>query len=191
MKRLSIVILLISSLILSSCSKKIENPQSQNQSSQQTQQQVGEAQNTEQQADEKIKAPDFELPNLKGENVRLSSLQGKTIVLNFFTTWCKFCKVEMPGFIEVSKEYKDKNVEFLFIDVQEDKETVEKFLKERNYDNINVVLDVLGEVAAEYGVRGYPTTLILDKEGNVAISHVGLMEKEILKDALEEVIAQK
>jgi thiol-disulfide isomerase/thioredoxin len=187
MKRLSIVLLLMLSIMLSACGKNADSVQPpNNEQAQQTQTQ--EEQNAE---SNKVKAPDFQLKNIKGENIKLSSLQGKVIVLNFFATWCPPCKAELPGFLKVVREYNGKDVEFVFVDIQEDKKTVESFLKEQNFTEIIPLLDITGEVSGLYAVRGIPATFIIDKEGNLVTSHEGFMDEAGLKTAIEEGMAQK
>ncbi|WDC85074.1 TlpA disulfide reductase family protein [Caloramator sp. mosi_1] len=82
-------------------------------------------------------------------------------------------------------EYKnDSNVAFIFVNIGEDKKTVEKFLNERNY-NIKPLLDEKAEVAGLYRVTGIPTTVIIDKEFNIETIHVGFMEKRDLRNYID------
>jgi thiol-disulfide isomerase/thioredoxin len=184
MKKIGILFILILTLLISACGKSSEIPQPENNEQTQTSQ--------EQQSEpEKVKAPDFQLKNLKGENIKLSSFQGKVVVLNFFATWCPPCKAELPGFLKVTREYNGKDVEFVFVDIQEDKKTIESFLKEQNFTEISPLLDITGQVSGLYAVRGIPATFIIDKEGNLVTSHEGYMDESGLKTAIEEGLAQK
>jgi thiol-disulfide isomerase/thioredoxin len=187
MKRLSIAFILIFTLVLSACGKSAESPQSP------SDEQTKQTQTSQEQQSEpsKVKAPDFELKNIKGESVKLSSLQGRVVVLNFFATWCPPCKAELPGFIKVTREYEGKDVEFVFVDIQEDKKTIESFLKEQNFTEISPLLDITGEVSGLYAVRGIPATFIIDQEGNLVTSHEGYMDEAGLKTAIEGAMAQE
>lgn len=172
MRRLIILLLIAVILVLPSCSKKGADTALEN--------------NQQKQEETSIKAPDFELARLNGGKAKLSSYIGKTVVLNFFATWCPPCKAELPGFMQTMEEYKDKGVVFLFIDIGEDKNTVEAFVKSRNYNDMNPLLDLDGRVSGRYGVRGIPATFIINKDGEVAASHEGIMDEGALKAAIED-----
>ena len=181
MKKTWIVLLLILTLVMSSCSIGKKAEQNKAQSGQQQWLDKDEV---------KIAAPDFELATLNGNKVKLSDLKGKTVVINFFATWCGPCKAEMPGFISTMEEYAKDNsdVVFLFVDVDEDNTTVEDFLKERNY-TIDPLMDKGGEVYSKYTLRGgIPTTTIVDKDGNISTQHEGLMESSDLKAYIEKAL---
>ena len=80
-------------------------------------------------------APQFTLKNLDGETISLTSLKGKTVILDFWATWCGPCKASFPGMQEVVKKYEnDENVSLLFVDTFEDgkkrEENVAKFIKD-------------------------------------------------------------
>lgn len=189
MKKIGIILMLILTLILSSCSlgKKDSKPDvAQGKSESQ--------ENTDQQGINKeaikIAAPDFELETLKGNKVKLSDLKGKTVVVNFFATWCPPCKAELPGFVSTMEKYEKSGSEvvFLFVDVDEDNETVKKFLDSRDY-TFDTLMDKGAEVYSKYTLRGgIPTTTIVDKEGNIAAQHEGLMESSDLKAYIEKVL---
>lgn len=175
MKKIVSLVLVFSILFLSSCS------------SQSTKQQTNNINTQTEQTDNKNKAVDFTLKNIDGEEVKLSNYKGKTIVVNFFATWCPPCKAEFPGFVQTVDAYKsDDSVVFLFVNLGEDKATVNSFLKDRNY-SLKPLLDEDGKVAAYYGVTGIPTTVIIDKEFNIFATHVGFMEKQDLKNYIEKV----
>jgi peroxiredoxin len=124
----------------------------------------------------KVKAVDFELTTLNGQKVKLSGLLGKVVVINFFTTWCTYCKAEMPGFVDTMNKRKDGNVKFLFVDVSESKIDVTKYIRESNYEGLDPLLDSNGDVFSAYNGTGYPTTYIIDKTGHVAYQKVGELE---------------
>lgn len=185
--RIVIVLVLISALVLSSCSPG-RKPDTESVKNEQSGTGTGKQQLN---GDEiKISASDFELETVNGNNVKLSDLKGKTVVINFFATWCPPCRAEMPGFISTMEEYAKDNPEvvFLFVDVDEDEDTIKKFLKERNY-TIDPLMDKGAEVYSKYTLRGgIPTTTIVDSEGKVAAQHEGLMESGDLKAYIKEAI---
>ncbi len=106
------------------------------------------------------------LKDLNGNPVRLSGFRGKIVFLNFWTTWCPSCRVEMPAMEKLHQKLKDKAFVMVAVNIQETRDQVKRF-----YANLKLtfttLMDATGEVAAGFGIRGIPTTLILDKTGRV------------------------
>jgi len=123
-------------------------------------------------------APDFELLDVNGKKVRLSDFKGKVIILNFWATWCPPCRAEIPGFIELYKKYKDKGVEIIGISLDEGGvRDVFPFMKEFGI-NYQVLIGNY-KVTQDYGgIRGIPTTFVIDKKGNIRAKYVGYRPKE-------------
>ncbi len=118
-------------------------------------------------------APDFLLPDLNGQVVRLSQLKGKVVMLNVWTTWCPPCRKEMPTMETLYRRL--KNADFLMLAVSQDvdgQNTVVPYLQEGGF-TFPVLLDVHGEVGEKYGVTGYPETFIIDRQGNLVYHHIG------------------
>jgi peroxiredoxin len=114
------------------------------------------------------KAPDFVLADLKGQKFRLSDHRGKRPVLIIFsTTWCTFCKAEIPRFKSLYATYARQGLEVVNIDIQESKEKVAKFASQ-NQLPYRVLLDEDGSVSGVYEIRGVPTMVLVDKNGMVA-----------------------
>jgi thiol-disulfide isomerase/thioredoxin len=115
---------------------------------------------------------DFTLPLLDGENVTLSSLKGKVVLLNFWATWCPPCREEMPSMEVLYQRYKDLEFEMLAVNLREDTNTIRQFM-ERNGFTFPVPLDQYGRVGSVYGIRSIPTTLIINKDGIIIGRIVG------------------
>lgn len=136
-------------------------------------------------------APDFSLQDLKGSRISLSDYRGKVLFLNFWATWCPPCRAEIPGFVEVYKEYKNKGMEIIGLSVDEMSEGdllafVEKY--EMNYP----VAFATEKIVGDYEPGQYiPTTIIIDKQGKIRHKHIGLMRKEALIRYFQNLTGEK
>lgn len=134
-------------------------------------------------------APDFDLNKLNGENIKLSDLRGKIVVINFWATWCEPCKIEMPFF---EKLYQDQNseLELLAINFDEPPQQVQQFVDDYEL-SFPILLDPGAEVQKLYRVRGYPTTFVVDEEGVISFHHIGLITEEQLSHYLTQLGASE
>jgi len=133
----------------------------------------------------RVSAPNFNLERIDGENLSLSSLKGKTILLDFTATWCYYCQVQAPQVDELYKKYSGKNFTVISIDCKEDPKVVrEKYSDGKNV--FPVVLDIDGYVASLYSIKGLPTFFLLDKEGKIAYTQEGY--KKNMKEIVSEII---
>ncbi len=119
-------------------------------------------------------APDFNLPDVDGEQHRLSNYRGKVVAINFWATWCPPCLREMPSMQRLWEKLKEKDFVILAIDVGEDDETVFRFTVALDTPlEFPLLLDLEGKIVAQWPVLGLPTTFIIDKQGRVAYRAVG------------------
>lgn len=136
---------------------------------------------------EKMKAPDFTVQDTEGNDVKLSDLYGKPIVLNFWASWCSPCKQEMPEFNKVYESVKDE-VTFIMVDlVDGQRETVNKGKGhiEKNGFTFPVYYDVKQEANAVYGITSIPTTIFIDEEGYIVTGAQGAINEETLWKGIE------
>jgi peroxiredoxin len=133
-------------------------------------------------------APDFTLPTADGGQVRLAELRGKVVLLNFWATWCPPCKAEMPDLNALHQEHgRARNFVVLGINNEEAQHEVEAFAR-RNGILFPLALDLDGAVTAgRYGVRGLPTSMIVDREGNIRDSWMGQLSREAMVARLKRV----
>ena len=120
----------------------------------------------------KVSIIDFSLPLIGGKQVSLAGLSGKVVFLNFWATWCPPCRAEMPAMEKLYQRFKNDGLEFLAVNLQEDEKTVATFLK-ANGLNFPVALDRKGQTPSLYGVRGIPTTYVVDRSGVIIAMVVG------------------
>lgn len=132
----------------------------------------------------KIISIDFKLKDLNDKEVSLKEFKGKKVMINFWATWCGYCVQEMPYIQNVHNETKDKDIVILAVNVGENKDKVKKFIEKKGYD-FPVVLDESQDVAQNYGVQGFPTTLFIDEEGYVYSGIQGPMTDDIMRKKLK------
>jgi thiol-disulfide isomerase/thioredoxin len=115
---------------------------------------------------------DVKLKDLNGRPVSLSDFRGKIVFLNFWTTWCFDCRVEMPYMEKLHQKFKDKNFAMVTINLQESAEQVKQFFK-RYQLTFTVLLDSDGETGAHFRITSIPTSFILDRKGIIIGKVVG------------------
>ncbi|MBN1854059.1 MAG: TlpA family protein disulfide reductase [Pirellulales bacterium] len=117
-------------------------------------------------------APDFQLDLLDGGTFKLSDCKGTVIVLDFWTTWCGPCIQSMPAIDRIVREYEDRGVRFIAVNLQETPELIASTLKRLNLET-TVALDQEGIVAEKYGATAIPHTVIIDSDGTIARLYIG------------------
>ena len=143
--------------------------------------------------EQKVKAPDFTVYDLDGNEVHLSDFIGKSVVLNFWASWCSPCKMEMPDFNEKYLEIGEE-VQFLIINMtdgsRETVETASAFIAEQGY-SFPVFYDTDQDAAATYGVYSLPTTYFIDEEGNAIAQATGAIDEETLQQGIDMIISDR
>lgn len=118
-------------------------------------------------------APDFTLPNTDGDDIALSELRGRPVVLNFWATWCPPCRAEMPALEQTWQRYGKEGVLILGINQGESQAVVERFARGTVDTTFPLLLDRRTEVGRTYAVRALPTTVFVDAEGRIQDIKVG------------------
>ena len=145
-----------------------------------------------------VPAPDFTLVDQFGNSHTLSDYEGKTVFLNFWGTWCPPCRAEMPDIQELYEEYGENTGDVIILGVatpnvgkEGSSEEVAAFLEENGY-TYPTVMDEGGVIAgANYYISAFPTTFMIDKEGNIFGYATGQLTKDIMKNIIQQTIDGK
>lgn len=128
-------------------------------------------------------APDFTLPDLNEEPVALSDWRGQIVLLNFWTSWCAPCRVEMPLLQALYEAYRDDGLVVLAVNLEEEPERVAAFVEDLGLA-FPVLLDEKAAVGTLYRVRGAPTTYFIDRDGVIRQRYVGPLTADVLATIL-------
>jgi peroxiredoxin len=134
------------------------------------------------------RAPDFELKDANGHMVKLSDYRGKVVLLDFWATWCGPCKIEIPWFKEFERQNKDKGFAVIGVAMDDEGWEVVKPFAEQLSINYRVVVGN-DELAQRFGgVDALPTTFLIDREGKIAATHVGLSAKRDFENGIQALL---
>ncbi len=135
-------------------------------------------------------APDFTLTDAAGLPVRLSDLRGQVVLLNFWATWCKPCMIEIPWFVEFQRKYGERGLVVLGVSLDEDGwKSVRPFL-ERQHVNYRVMIGGDGVTSLFGGIDSLPATLLIDRQGRIASTHVGLAAQNAYEAEIQGALAE-
>jgi len=175
MRKLLLTLTLIAVLAVGCSNENIVEPSSD--APEQTVEIQPEQNNDIQQESQKpVIAPDFELNSMDDSTIKLSELRDKNVILNFWATWCGYCILEMPDLQKLQDAHSD-DLLVLTVNVGESKEEVEKFMEDNDL-NLKVVLDEKMDVSNTYGIRSFPTTIAINRKGEVVSGYVGMLTYE-------------
>ena len=142
------------------------------------------------QATEAVK--DLTVYDLEGNAHTLSDFRGKPVILNFWATWCGYCKMEMPDFEEAYQKYGEE-IHFLMINVTDGvQETVEKasdYVAEQGY-TFPVFYDTDQAAMLNYNLSGLPVTYLLDEEGQIVAWQQGMLTASTLQSGIDMLLAE-
>jgi len=131
-------------------------------------------------------APDIALPNPKGDTVKLSSLRGNYVMIDFWAAWCKPCRMENPNVVRLYKKYKDQGFEIYGVSLDRTKQDWVEAIKDDQlgWTHVSDLKYFDSEAAALYNINAIPATILLDKEGNIIAKN---LRGKSLEKKLEEI----
>lgn len=141
--------------------------------------------------------PDVTFKNLQGQDVSLSGLKGKVVIVNFWATWCEPCRVEIPWMISFQQKYADKGLTILGVAMDDEgKSVVAPYVQSTQFDvdghsmTMNYPI-VLGndDIAAKFGgLLGFPTTIVISRDGKVQKRFIGLADEAELDKQIKALL---
>jgi len=117
-------------------------------------------------------APDFTLASASGKNIKLSELRGEVVMVNFWASWCGPCREELPLLDELYQQYRDYGFTLLGINVDENRAAADKLLEQIPV-SFPVLYDPASAVSELYEVDAMPSTILIDRDGNLRHLHRG------------------
>lgn len=121
-------------------------------------------------------APAVALARTDGAVVRLADLKGKVLLIDFWASWCVPCKTSFPALDALYREEKSRGLEVLAVNVDEQRAAADAFLSARPHV-MPVFLDPKGDSAQAFMIRGMPSSVLIDRAGNIRFTHMGYSEK--------------
>ncbi len=117
-------------------------------------------------------APDFTLAKLDGGNLRLEEYRGQVVLLNFWASWCGPCRQEMPVLDQLHQRYEDTGFAVLGVNVEGEVAPAQKIVDKTNV-TFPVLIDTKQQVSELYNLEAMPSTVVIDRDGNIRYIHLG------------------
>jgi thiol-disulfide isomerase/thioredoxin len=142
---------------------------------------------------EPVPAPVFALKDMDGEPHSLSDYRGKVVMLNFWATWCPPCRREMPSLERLHQSMSEEPFMVLAVNQFEDPDLVFAYMGQLNvFPTFPILFDPDSSIAEDYGVKGLPTTVLIDSEGRIRYRAIGGREfdhpevEAVIRDLIDE-----
>jgi len=134
-------------------------------------------------------APRFELQSAKGQSLNLSDKRGKVVLLNFWASWCPPCVKEIPSMNRLAQSFDANQFEIVSVNFKESPEVITEFMSQVQVD-FPVLMDLDGKVSAEYEIFSFPSSFLIDANGQLRYSVNAAIEwdEETVKQIIQELI---
>jgi peroxiredoxin len=134
-------------------------------------------------------APDFNLQSDSGNRIRLAAFTGRVVVLNFWATWCHGCRTEIPWLIEFQKKYRARGLMVIGVSMDDEGwKVVRPFIAEKN---VNYPIAIGNDdMAKSYGLSSMPMTFLIDRNGKVAATSIGVVDQDACEREIVQLLSQ-
>jgi peroxiredoxin len=124
----------------------------------------------------------FTLQDMNGKPVRLSQYRGQVVLLNFWATWCGPCRVEIPWLVDLYRQHRARGLVVLGVSVDAEVRRVKPFAQDLRINYPILIGAGRDDVSAAYGpFRGFPTSVIVARDGTICVRHIGIATKAQLE----------
>lgn len=134
-------------------------------------------------------APNFTLTDDKGAKVSLADFKGKVVLVNFWATWCHGCTQEMPWYMEFAEKYKNSGLAVIGISMDDDGWKAVKPFMEAKKVNYTIVIGS-DDLAKQFGLDSMPLSVLVDREGKIADSHSGVVDKAGWEQEIQKLLQE-
>ena len=135
-------------------------------------------------------APAFTLPVMEAGSATLADYAGQVLLLNFWATWCRPCRIEMPWFVEFQEAFAERGLAVLGVSVDDGWDAVRMFLEQSPVDYRVALADTAERLAPFGPITVLPTTWLIDRQGRLAATHVGLVDRGVLENDIRQLLAE-
>ena len=137
----------------------------------------------------RVPAPEFEVSDITGRPLALSKYKGKVVLLDFWATTCGGCKIELPWYVDFDHAYRNKGLAVIGLDMYgESADVIRPFVAKWHMDYpVAVGTDAIGDSS---GLKEMPLTVLIDRQGKIAVSHVGIVDKTSFENDIQKLLQE-
>jgi peroxiredoxin len=135
----------------------------------------------------RLAAPELNLTDITGSRLNLSQYRGKVVLLDFWAVDCGGCVIEIPWYVEFDRKYRDKGLQLIGIDMYNESPAYIKPFMQKSHMQYPVAVGN-EEIGKRFHADELPKTILIDREGRVAVSHVGIVDKAMFEHDIEELL---
>jgi DsbE subfamily thiol:disulfide oxidoreductase len=143
-------------------------------------------------ASAQLPAPNVALRTADGDTLQLSAYKGKVVLVDFWASWCVPCKTSFPALDAIYREYEARGLEVFAVNLDDDRRSADAFLAAHPHQ-MTVTFDPNGDAPVAFGVKGMPTSFLIDKAGKIRFTHQGYTASVAAsyRQEIDELLAEK